>query len=205
MLIAVRHGPTALNDPSDERIRGWADVALTAAGHKVAQEAGASLKGLPLADLRASDMKRTLQTAQHIAKATGVKVQPVPALRPWDLGHFTGESVQKVQPRILHFYAHADEKVPGGESFKHFLSRFMPLVTPLIHDDKLHVIVSHFRNLKALEALAESGGRGVSARAMETETDIKPGGIMVLGPDYVPRIFNPGATKPAGGKGTPNG
>src|SRR5258706_7896271 len=91
-ILLLRHGPTALNhaSPDKDRIRGWKDVPLSEEGHRIASLLAEKAKGFPLHDLHSSDLSRASDTADKVAKATGLRVQLDRSLRPWDLGKLAG-------------------------------------------------------------------------------------------------------------------
>ena len=94
-LIALRHGETAWN--VDSRIQGQLDIGLNATGHWQAQRLGQALAGEPITAIYASDLSRAWDTAQHVARATGVQVQPEPGLRERCFGVFQGRTFAEVE------------------------------------------------------------------------------------------------------------
>ena len=93
-IIAVQH--TQAEHHLNGMVGGSSDWPLTALGHQHAQcIAGALREELgeePNYVLYASDMIRTTQTAQPIARALGLPVIPVPELREIKMGSATGKS-----------------------------------------------------------------------------------------------------------------
>ncbi|WP_428265883.1 phosphoglycerate mutase family protein [Haliangium sp.] len=59
--------------------QGGEDPELTAAGHARAQELARMLDGVPVSAVYSTDTKRTRQTAQPLAAAKGLSVQPYAA------------------------------------------------------------------------------------------------------------------------------
>ena len=174
----MRHGPTALNHESihKDKIRGWMNVPLSPEGHQVAAKLATKAKAFPLHDLHSSDLSRAADTAQAVSKTTGLHVKLHPALRPWNLGKLSGQSTKKVLPLIKSLVEHPDMKAPGGESFSDFMRRFVPFIAPMVADKQLHGIVTHIRNIKALEALVVGKGK-LDKPTWDTMPSVDPGGM----------------------------
>ena len=78
-LVLLRHGETDWN--AEERAQGHADVPLNERGHAQARAAAAVMAGFGAARLWSSDLARAMQTAEHVAAATGLAVEPAARLR----------------------------------------------------------------------------------------------------------------------------
>ena len=118
-LIALRHGETAWN--VDSRIQGQLDIGLNATGHWQAQRLAQALAGEPITAIYASDLSRAWDTAQHVARATGLQVQPEPGLRERSFGDFQGltyDEVGALHPEDALRWKQRDPHwaPPGGES-----------------------------------------------------------------------------------------
>jgi len=197
-LIAIRHGATKLN--GEKRVRATLDPPMDPVGKQQIAETAQHFKDVPADVIHTSDLQRSIQSGAILRKAMTSKprVKPNPALRPWDMGHFAGQKVAKVRKQIDHFYEHPDQVPPGSkESYNQFLRRYLPAVMPMIHDSKPHVLVSHNRNMHALEALAAGKGKHVDAQTLldHPEGNTKPGGVMILDHTYTPKFYNPPASK----------
>jgi broad specificity phosphatase PhoE len=192
-LIAIRHGATKLNDA--DRVRATLNPPIDPEGRKQMEATAQHFKGMPVTEINTSNMMRSIQSGQILQKAMpNAKIKPSAALRPWDMGHFAGQKVAKVRKQIDHFYKNPDQPPPGSkESYNQFLGRFLPAVMPMIHDSQPHVLVSHNRNMHALEALAAGKGQHVDAKVLlaHPEGNTKPGGVMVLDHTYQPKFYNP--------------
>ena len=195
MLILMRHGSTALND--QDKVRGQLDIPLNDKGAAEVQKSAQHFAGFPITRIISSAMQRSQQSAQILAQAigNGVQVVPVAATNPWNMGSLQGHSVGADQAKINHYYDHPDEPTPGGESYGQFLSRFLPAVLPLIHSPEPHVMVSHNRNMHALEAVAAAKGKGVDVGLLKRDPEghTKPGHVMILDHTYQPRFLAPDA------------
>jgi len=89
-LYLVRHGDTAHNyhgDPKKDKVKGTRiDLPLDESGRKAAEDAGAVLKKAGITHVISSPLKRGVETAQIIAKATGAQAATSSRLLPWDVG-----------------------------------------------------------------------------------------------------------------------
>ncbi len=179
----IRHGSTHLNDVTraGDKIRGWADVPLDARGLKEAEKAG---KLLLKADAKpkiifTSDLQRASATAHIISQMTGIQVAPPQqGLRPWNLGQFQGEESASIAPQLKMFVNNPGQRVPGGESFTEFLTRFTSTMRGILASTKLRMgIVAHHRNERTLAAMEKAGWRGFDEQ--EFFKHGSPTGIMI--------------------------
>lgn len=160
-LVVIRHGSTALNNESDERFRGWADVPLAEDGVKEIQDSLPSLKKANLDGLITSDLQRTVATAQIISKELGIPIlEKSTALRPWHLGYLTGQPVKPNLPILERYIKDTpNTPVPGGESFNQFkvrVLRFIQSVQQRYPNDKIG-IVTHHRNERLIQGWMDEG------------------------------------------------
>lgn len=158
-IVLVRHGETALN--VKDNIRGWSDVPLNDHGHEQAEALGKKLKGTGIDMLIASDLTRTLQTAAAISRESGIPIRHTTmALRPWNVGKYTGESGAKVHPILLKMAIESpEENLPEGESFESFKMRVLVGIIGFLNQypDKLIGFVCHHRNDRLLRGWYEAG------------------------------------------------
>ncbi len=97
-IIAIRHGETAWN--VDTRIQGHLDIPLNDTGHWQARRLGQALAGEHLAAIYASDLSRAWETAQYVARAQGLAVQPEPGLRERRFGSFQGRTFAEPEAEL---------------------------------------------------------------------------------------------------------
>jgi probable phosphomutase (TIGR03848 family) len=159
-LILIRHGYT---DWADKKLAGWLpDVHLNELGQKQAQELVERLKPIELAAIYSSPLERTIETAQPIAKARGLKINKVPNLGEVKYGDWQGQSLKvlaqkkewksvQVTPSTFSF--------PNGESFREMQSRAVAAVEKIIaahekdavalfsHGDVIKVIVAYYSGI----------------------------------------------------------
>lgn len=158
-VVLIRHGETALN--KEDKIRGWSNIPLDPHGFEQAEAIGKELKDSGVDVLIASDLTRTLQTALCVSRESGIPlVATTPALRPLDVGDFTGEKASIVHPLIMkHALEEPNEPFKNGESFDSFRCRYLiGLIAQLnAHPGKVVGIITHHRNDRCLRGWVEAG------------------------------------------------
>lgn len=157
----IRHGSTALNSSdSADRIRGWSNLPVNAAGEREAKELADKLKNSGIRLIVSSDLKRAMTTADALADTTGADVVASKKLRPWNVGDYTGELSSKVL-KVLGQYAEEapDKRVPGGESFADFRDRTFDGVREALREARTRqlAIVTHHRVERLLKAWIAAG------------------------------------------------
>jgi len=159
-LVVIRHGATKLNNDSDEKFRGWADIPLSDEGKAQATATGKSLKGAGIHGIITSDLGRTKETANLVSKEIGAPVlEATKGLRPWHLGDLTGQPVKPNLPALQAYIKNPEQVVPGGESFNDFKKRMVDEVLKIqkkYPKDKI-AIVTHHRGERLLQAWIDAG------------------------------------------------
>lgn len=128
-LVLVRHGQTDWN--AEQRAQGHADVPLNALGHAQAGTVAPVLAAFGPSRLWSSDLARALQTAEHIAAAAGLEIEPDARLREYDVGKRSGLTLTEFQAFFPEEYAAwlADDEgvlVPGEETTQQVRDRVVP-------------------------------------------------------------------------------
>jgi len=148
-ILLVRHGETEWN--RIERFRGRADVPLNEAGLAQAEATARRIAAQwqPVA-VYASPLSRAVRTADAIARALGLPVQPHPGLIDISYGQWQGLSADEVRerwPDILDAWYNAPQaaRIPGGETLDEVRARGLATVHDLAarHDDQTIVLVAH--------------------------------------------------------------
>lgn len=116
MLYLIRHGETVLNVA---RIVQPADTPLSDRGQDQAAALARRLAGGPLAGILSSDLPRARQTAEHLARATGLAVTTTALLQERNFGTLRGRSYDDLDIDPLAM----DDAPPGGESRLQFEQR----------------------------------------------------------------------------------
>ena len=102
LCYVVRHGTTELN--AGHCFRGHIDVPLDKQGCRDANKLASLFDNIDLSHIIASDKQRAMKTAQTIAERKDMKVHPTAALRPWDVGEFSGQPKNQENRDKLDFY-----------------------------------------------------------------------------------------------------
>jgi probable phosphoglycerate mutase len=131
-LVLVRHGETDWN--AEERAQGHADVPLNAVGHAQAEAVAGLLAGLGPVRLWSSDLVRAVQTAEHIATATGLSIEKDARLREYDVGGRSGLTLDEFAaafPDVYVSWTRGDgrRRVPGEESTEQVRDRVVPALS----------------------------------------------------------------------------
>lgn len=129
-IIFVRHGETTHN--KEKKFMNWAnDVGtLSEKGKKEANEVGLRLKQFDIHYMYASDLRRTKETAEIIAKHIALKPIHTKGLRERNLGIFgdlTFDEIKDKWPeKAVQFASNADIDWKGleGESIREVHNRF---------------------------------------------------------------------------------
>jgi probable phosphoglycerate mutase len=194
-LILVRHGQT------DANIAKALDTLppgspLNATGLAQAEETAAKLAAEPLAAVYASTATRAQQTAAAIAARHSLPVPIVQGVHEVFCGDLEGRADHEAREVFDEVYAswadgEMDRRLPGGESARQLLDRFLPAVAELWQrhadrPDRPVVLVSHGAAIR-IGAAALLGGNA--------ETGYVPNaGRVVLSPGN----GSDGAPKPGG-------
>ncbi len=148
-IVLIRHGQTVWN--REARFRGRADIPLDEVG--LAQAAATAryvAARWPVTAVYASPLRRTLQTAEAVARAQGLSVQPYEGLVDIHFGELQGllaEEAEQRYPDIYRAWMVAPHTVqfPGGESLEIVRARIMAGVRELVarHPGQAIALVSH--------------------------------------------------------------
>jgi broad specificity phosphatase PhoE len=122
-LVLVRHGETDWNLTG--RAQGHADIPLNATGRAQAAVVAPVLAAFGPARLWSSDLARARQTADAVAAATGLGVEPDPRLREYDVGERSGLTLAEAVARYPREFA-TSAQVPGEETTDQVRERVVP-------------------------------------------------------------------------------
>jgi probable phosphoglycerate mutase len=148
-IILVRHGHVEGIKP--ERFRGRLDLPLSDLGERQADATGIRIASewKPEA-VYSSPLSRCLVTAQRIAEACGVAMEPVPDLIDIDYGAWQGlyvETVLSQWPAESGQWYEAPHfaRIPGGETLHAVLARVARVFNDTIdrHPEQTCVFVAH--------------------------------------------------------------
>ncbi|MDE2896274.1 MAG: histidine phosphatase family protein, partial [Chloroflexota bacterium] len=94
-LYLVRHGETEWNRTG--RIQGQVDIPLNEHGRAQAAALGNRLSDAPFTAAYASDLSRTMQTAELITSGSGCEIEPTPELREFAYGEWEGLTIAEIE------------------------------------------------------------------------------------------------------------
>jgi len=126
-IVIVRHGQTVANNTGV--LQGQSNSPLDETGQAQARAAAKRLAGEKFDAVFASDLGRTMETAEIILQAhPGMKAIPMTELREWNLGVLQGRTyadLTKEYPEVMAAFKTANDTtcVPGGESLLEFQQR----------------------------------------------------------------------------------
>ncbi|MGD9375130.1 MAG: histidine phosphatase family protein [Anaerolineae bacterium] len=150
-IVLVRHGQTAWNaGAGPERFRGRMDLPLDNVGRQQAHAVARRLANEPIADIYASPLLRTQQTAAPLARALGLPVQPHRGLLDIDYGHVQGlthAEAATAYPELVARWRMSPSQAsfPGGEGLTAVQSRLLRLLDELVtrHPGQTVVLFGH--------------------------------------------------------------
>lgn len=131
-----------------------------------------------------SDLPRAEQSAKLIAKYMDEEpeIEATRDLRTWDTGDLGGKKESETVPKRMKYIKYADEKVPGGESFQHFLDRYRPELEDIVkrrEDGEEIAFVAHGHHLLAAPHILQD--EEVDPKKLPSlDEDFKPGGVFLF-------------------------
>jgi probable phosphoglycerate mutase len=161
-LYFVRHGETGHN--ASGLTMGQMDVPLNERGMAQAAQTAEWLRRFPVARIVSSDLSRAMATAEPLAAALGLKVEPDRRLRELCFGIFEGRSIadcDRENPEIVARWRSGDFDFapPGGETRRSLMERTRRVLAGLLESPEEHIaIFTHGGTLNALHThLVEDG------------------------------------------------
>ena len=144
MIYLLRHGE--IESPGGKRFIGQVDCPLSDRGRSQADFWKNWLTGKGIGSIFCSDLCRSLDTADIIARGIGGKCLVKPELREIHLGEWDGQSMQQIKtdhPAVWKARGeHIDTfKTPGGESFSDLYDRVVPLFRSIAVGPDGHVLI----------------------------------------------------------------
>jgi probable phosphoglycerate mutase len=152
-ILLIRHG---LTDAVGQLMTGHrAGVHLNATGRDQAAALPSRLGNVPLAAIYSSPLERTLETAQPIADARGLRVQTDGRLIEVDFGDWSGRRFADLASDAhwqLYNSVRGVTRPPNGESLLDVQKRAVAAVLSLHarHPDDVIAVVSHADTLRAI-------------------------------------------------------
>lgn len=154
-LWLIRHGETTWN--ASRRYQGQSESDLSPRGREEAAAAGYRLAGAAFAAAHASDLRRTVQTAEIILAGRPVPLALSPLLRELHFGRFEGLTLEQIQNHYPDEYAAwADDLVdrapPDGENLRNQADRAAEFLAAAFPPEATgrHLIVGHGGSIRAI-------------------------------------------------------
>jgi broad specificity phosphatase PhoE len=140
-VYVIRHGEADTPD-AEGRLHSRAPLPLTPRGRTQVATLGEAFAPLRVAEVHASDLRRTEETARAVAGPRRVRLHA--GLRELALGDFEGAHADEVLAVAPGFLIDPDAALPGGESIRDVRERTVPVLEDLLADgeDDL-VVVAH--------------------------------------------------------------
>jgi broad specificity phosphatase PhoE len=145
-LLFIRHAETDLAG----RFCGHSDPPVNQRGLHQIEELIATIKAESIDAIHASDLSRSLTTAEAIGRVFGLSPIKAPELREIDFGEWEGLSWQEIESRDQVYArrwseAYPDLPAPGGETFDTFRFRVLNKVGELctMTSQKCAAVVTH--------------------------------------------------------------
>jgi broad specificity phosphatase PhoE len=131
---------------------GWYDVDLSATGEMQAREMGDRYRGVTIAAVYGSDLKRARRTADIAFGSRPLPVHADPRLRECDYGDLTRAPTSTIDKVRLECIA---TPFPGGESYEQAVARVRDWLAHAErrHADETIVVIGHRATFYAFEHL----------------------------------------------------
>lgn len=125
-IFLVRHGQSLGN--AEGRFGGHTDTPLSPRGRNQAKAAAHALAAEKLTAIYASDLARSVETAEPLAKLTGLPIIPAPEFRERSVGVMEGLTFEEAAEQHPEQYAALLQRdfehvLLGGESYRQTLDR----------------------------------------------------------------------------------
>ncbi len=160
-IILVRHGETVWN--KERRAQGFSDIPLSETGEEQANALASALKNEDIASVHASDLSRSLRTAEIIALPHQIMTKIDVRLRELNQGELEGQSLDDMlteHPDLLREWMDkpGEVRMPGGESLKMLQGRSWGAIQDIVkkNPDRTAVVVAH--NLCILTIVCQAIG-----------------------------------------------
>jgi broad specificity phosphatase PhoE len=147
-VLLIRHGQSEGN--AERRFGGHTATPLSPRGRRQAQATARALHDEGLTAIYSSDLARALETAQPLAKLTGLEIHPTRAFRERSVGVMEGltfEDAAQQHPEQYAALLHRDFEhvLTGGESYRQLLDRAWQKLDQIIaqHQDGKIAVFSH--------------------------------------------------------------
>ena len=138
-VLLIRHGQSEGN--AARRFGGHTATPLSSRGRRQAQATARALKDEELTAIYSSDLARAVETAEPLAKLTGLPVNPTRAFRERSVGVMEGLTFEDAAQQHPEQYAALlrrdfEHVLTGGESYRQLLDRAWQKLDEIIAQHK---------------------------------------------------------------------
>jgi broad specificity phosphatase PhoE len=138
-VILIRHGQSQGN--AERRFGGHTATPLSARGRNQAIATARTLKSESVTAIYSSDLARAMETAQPLAKATGLTVNGTTAFRERSVGVMEGLTFEDAAQQHPEQYAALLRRdfeyvLSGGESYRQLLDRARQKLDEIIEENR---------------------------------------------------------------------
>ncbi len=150
-VYLIRHTEFVVFD-DQKRFSGQADPPLSSSGIEHAHRLADRLRQVHFDSVHSSDLQRCLQTAEVIARASGVPVRPDIRLREIDTGLWEGLTFEGAKTQYPFEYSERERdlvgyRFPGGESFRDLHERVFPAFAQIVDEGGESILVVGHRGV----------------------------------------------------------
>lgn len=186
-LILMRHGETSLGR---KKMLEAPDTPLDEQGQREVIASAQKLARVPIGPIYSATLARSGQSGDLVSRVTGAPVVPLPSLNALKTGMYDGAPESIANPDLEYYKRNPDHPIPGGESYRAFLTRSLTALHALMGEARMFpnratVAVTHSSVLSAVSAWLKAGGRGYGVDWNDIlrthgNPDVKPAGAMRL-------------------------
>jgi broad specificity phosphatase PhoE len=146
-IYLIRHGETEYN--SEHKLQGSVNTSLSEVGRQQAEDLAVRMKDVQLDQIYCSDLSRTRQTAEPLAKTKGISIIEVPELREISFGVWESvpfATIKEKYPQEIHDFFIFPKKfrLSGAELFLDAQKRGWEAVKKIIREQKDETSVAVF-------------------------------------------------------------
>ncbi len=143
-VILVRHGETEWNVQG--RYQGRSETDLSARGRDQADRLAGRLAEVRIDSIFSSPLRRTMATAEAVARGRALRVVPVPELIEIGHGEWEGLTVEEVKQKFSGFWDAWQREphlvqFPGGESLSEVRSRVVSALRRILRTDSAEIVL----------------------------------------------------------------
>jgi broad specificity phosphatase PhoE len=137
-ILLIRHGQSQGN--AEQRFGGHTATPLSELGHRQAEATALALATEGVTAIYASDLRRAVETAEPLARATGLEIKQASAFRERGIGKMEGLTFAEAAEQYPDEYAALlrrdfEHVLLGGESYRQLLDRAARALDEVINEN----------------------------------------------------------------------